>query len=203
MPIEIRPATNEAERAAVYGFRYAIYVSEMKRKQRYADHNAGTIKDPLDGDDAYVLAAWESAHVVGTIRCNLLRDSDVGEYFDLYGLSAVDRGELAMAAIATRFMVHPRHRATLLCAQLSCHLYGWGLQQGVSTTYMDCNSHLVPFFRSLGFREHRASVTHPEYGQVTIMRLEMLDARHLRLTSSLFSRVLSDWRAGSTLATSE
>jgi len=45
---EIRPVASSAEFAEVCRFRYQIYVEEMQRKQRYADHNKRIIEDPLD-----------------------------------------------------------------------------------------------------------------------------------------------------------
>lgn len=46
--VKIHLATTESDRNAVFRFRYEIYVREMKRFQKYADHGKGMIEEPLD-----------------------------------------------------------------------------------------------------------------------------------------------------------
>ena len=45
---------------ALYAFWYRIYVEEMARPQKYADHATRRIRDPLD-DRGYNIVAWDAA----------------------------------------------------------------------------------------------------------------------------------------------
>lgn len=79
MTIAIRLAETEAELTALYTFRYRIYVEEMARPQKYADHDARTIRDPLD-DTAYNLVAWQDDAIAGCVRVNFARDGGMDYY---------------------------------------------------------------------------------------------------------------------------
>jgi hypothetical protein len=63
--IRIREASNHEELEAIFGFRYRIYVDEMGRPQKDADHDRRRIRDALD-DTAFNLAAWNDERIVGS-----------------------------------------------------------------------------------------------------------------------------------------
>ena len=59
MSVEIRLPATRAEHEALYAFRYRIYVEEMERPQKHADHSArqyipdlSMIQAVVDGDRA-------------------------------------------------------------------------------------------------------------------------------------------------------
>lgn len=191
--IVIRPAVTPDEFRAIYRFRYAVYVEEMARPQKHADHLAKFIIDPLDVPAACVLAAWEAGEIVGTVRTNFLSSSCIGEYTYLYMLGSFSPAELAATSITTRLMVHPRHRRTLLATRLCCEAYRGGLDLGITTNFIDCNTHLVEYFAKLGYRIHRTNLVHPEYGVVSVMRLDLMDYVHLEAVCSPFRRLYHVW----------
>ena len=76
--VQIKQAISESEKDDIFKFRYRIYIEEMSRKQKYADHAAKTIKEPLD-DDAYLLAAYDSdGLLIGTCRTNHFSNLTLG-----------------------------------------------------------------------------------------------------------------------------
>ena len=83
MPIEIRHITKPAELIAVYRQRYTVYVQELKYPQRYADHVARTVVEPLD-THGHILGAFEDGLLVGSIRINYGSEAAFGNYVDLY-----------------------------------------------------------------------------------------------------------------------
>ncbi len=190
---DIRPALTPDDLLAVYRFRYSVYVEEMGRAQKYADHNAKIITDPLDVPAAHVLAAWEAGEVVGTVRYNFLRSSDIGEYAEQYAIAGLAPDLLAATSITTRLMVHPRHRRTTLATRLACEAYRRALDCGTLLDFIDCNAHLVEYFAGLGYRPHRTDFVHPEYGAVTVMRLDLTDRPHLESVRSPFRRIHRTW----------
>ena len=88
----IRRAETAADLEKLYRFRYAVYVEEMGRPQRYADHGRKRIEEPLDAPAANFIALKDE-EVVGCVRWNGGQDTDFGEYVDL------DEGDGARAKI--------------------------------------------------------------------------------------------------------
>lgn len=180
---EVRVATSPAEREAIFRLRYAIYVEEMGRRQRYADPVARRIEEPLD-EHGVLLGAWdERGELVGTVRNNY---EGFGLYHELYEL---DRAGplLARTAITTKLMVVPqlRHRARL-GLELAVACYKDAIALGVVLCFIDCNPPLVPMFTSLGYRHYRSPIHHPEYGEVEAMVLGLTDRAWLERVGSPF-----------------
>ncbi|HEX6324882.1 MAG TPA: GNAT family N-acyltransferase [Vicinamibacterales bacterium] len=189
MAVEIIDASSPALREDVFRFRYDIYVREMGRAQKDADHARGRIEDRLDAF-AVLLAARDSVTgaIAGTVRSNVLSDGDIGAYARLYGLEGLSPAERRATAMTTRLMVERGRRGTMLAVKLAVSLFARGLERSVDEDYIDCNEHLVPFFHGLGYRRLRA-IDHPEYGRVTLMRLDMRDVAYFRQIGSPFAGV--------------
>ncbi len=193
MSIDIRPAESNAELDAVYRFRYEVYVEEMGRRQHYADHEQRRIVDPLDDNCDQLYAAWQDGEVVGTVRSNFLRSNDIGEYYDYYRVGDLPDIESTGISITTRLMIHPRYRGGTLGMRLACRTYQDALPAGITTDFIDCNAHLVPYFTGLGYVRHRTDLVHPEYGPVTVMRLNLHDIDHFEAIRSPFRKYLRSY----------
>ncbi len=187
--IQIRFAETRRDLEAIYRFRYSVYVEEMNRPQRYADHAEGRIVDPLDSHGR-TIGAWLGGRVVGTIRVNLLSEGPAGEYQHLYELESLSPEERRKVSITTQGMVENKLRGTALSLRLGCAAYRHALSNGVYTDFLDCNAHLVSYFLRLGYRIHRTNVHHPEYGEITILRLATRDFQYLKKIRSPFFKIL-------------
>jgi hypothetical protein len=190
----IRLATSHDELEQIYHFRYRIYVEEMQRKQHYADHVRRRIRDPLD-DFAINLAAWDpSGNIVGVVRANKTDAGDLGNYERFYEMETAGSAHPTCTSITTRFMVSQEYRHTTLAARLAIAVYEYGLVRGITFNFIDCNDHLVPLFKGLGFVQYLPKKYHEEYGAVTCMRLSVLDRTHLKNVSSPFLASLNRWQ---------
>jgi hypothetical protein len=189
---EIRIAQSQDELLKVFGFRYEIYVDEMARVQHYADTATRTIQDPLDSTGINLYAISEE-HVIGTIRNNAAADGSVGPYEDFYEMGAVGADHPERTSITTRFMIAPPYRRGTLAVSLAMASFLMGLRRNVRWNYIDCNSHLVPFFLRLGWVEYLPVAEHPEYGRVHRMRLDLMDRQHLVAVASPFAKCLEQW----------
>lgn len=177
----------------LFRFRYAVYVEEMNRKQHYAQHDKRIIVDPLD-EHARQLVAYSENRIVGCIRVNCLIDSDIGDYFDFYGLSALAPDEQKIACIKTRLMIDPAFRRTRLPLNLLTRIYSFGLNWGMRYSFMDCNAHLVDYFALYGCRK-LAVKQHDEYGEVTIMMMDLHDGDVHDRRGSPLAPAYRAWRA--------
>lgn len=170
-------------------FRYSVYIDEMGRPQRDADHDQCTIIDRLD-QDSFVIGAWVGDRVVGTCRVNFCGRSDIGPYEEWYQAASV-AGEHwpASTAILTRLMVAPEYRGSMLSAKLATEAFILGRSRGIECALMDCNEHLLDFFAKIGWIVV-GSFQHPDYGAVFTHRFDLRDLAHLERIRSPFVRVL-------------
>ena len=189
MTPEIVEAISADLREAVFRFRYDVYVREMHRPQKDADHERGRIEDPLDAN-AHLFAARDpmSGRIVGTVRGNIVADATLGLYENLYGLASLSPAERRVTSMTTRLMIERGRRGSMLALHLAAALFERGIALNVETDYIDCNAHLLPFFEHLGYRRLRM-IHHPDYGGVTLMRLDVGDVAHLRRVGSPLAAV--------------
>lgn len=153
----------------LFEFRYSIYIEEMHRRQFYACHETRTIIDPLD-DSAHQLVGFSNGEIVACVRANLLADGPVGDYFSFYDMDKLDPASALRSSICTRLMVRADFRKTQTPVEIFKQLYDFAIENRVESSFMDCNAHLVRFFRKFGY-EFLGVKTHAEYGEVSIMRL--------------------------------
>ncbi|MEM6537763.1 MAG: GNAT family N-acyltransferase [Pseudomonadota bacterium] len=174
---------------SVFEFRYAIYVDEMHRPQKYACNKTRTIRDPLDESAVHVVA-YDGDDIVGTLRYNHLSYGPVDEYEQLYGLHNLTENARLRSSLSTRFMVSPSVRSSLVPLQMMKAISRYSAGLATPYNFIDCNAHLIEFFERFGYRKI-ADRLHSEYGHVSIMRVDGFDEKYLRRIRSPF---LAEWR---------
>jgi predicted GNAT family N-acyltransferase len=131
--IRIREASSNEELETVFGFRYRIYVDEMGRPQKDADHERRRIRDKLD-DTAINLAAWNDGEIVGVARVNFARNGHLGMYDEFYEMGSVATDHPNRTSIVTRLMLAPEFRHSGLAVQMFCACFGIGFAAGFAGT---------------------------------------------------------------------
>jgi GNAT superfamily N-acetyltransferase len=189
MSATVRLATSSEELQRLYRFRYEIYVEEMGRPQKHADHEARTIIEPLDQKAHQFLAEDDQGRVIGTLRTNFGGESLFGDYHALYGMDCLGEFPLERVSITTKFMVRPEYRRGTLGIRLAREVYRFCLLRGILVDFIDCNVHLETVFEGLGYRRYRSRVLHPEYGDVLPMVLLLTDLEHFDAVGSPFARI--------------
>lgn len=179
----------------LFEFRYDVYVREMARPQRYADHEAKTIIDPLDLFGINVLAL-EGDKIVGCVRTNFLRHGSLGEYEEFYGLKDLCGADRDQTSICTRLMIGSSRRRSFTTFGVMRAVYEYGLNNGIRFNFIDCNEHLVGFFQKFGYRLLGAK-HHVEYGEVSLLKLDLIDEPHLTAVKSPFLPSLQAYLAAS------
>jgi GNAT superfamily N-acetyltransferase len=194
MSIEIRTVDwASPEARAVYRLRYDVYVDELARTQRFADHDAREIVEPLDRD-AVLLAAYDDGAVVGSVRVNYARDTDLADYAALYRMYEDGAAHPTHTSVTTKMLVAKPYRNGPLGYRLAAAAYTIALRDGILYDFIDCYPPRLPFFERLGYQV-RGQAVHAEYGEVTVMRIAVRDAVHLRAVHSPFLRYLARERA--------
>lgn len=196
----VRKVSSEAERQAVYRFRYQIYVEEMGRPQKDADPHRRWIKDRLDSDCELYAAFTPDGNIVGTVRTNYSSNSDLGFYESFYRCDRFNELVHGNVSITTRLMTEPSYRRSTLAFRLACATYVDIVSNGIKLNIIDCNDHLVEFFRKLGFLEGFKD-WHSEYGHVNVMHLWLTDRAHLFETGSPFLKYLDAIKTNQNIST--
>ncbi len=194
MAIRVRAVETAEEAQAVFRLRYDVYIQELERSQRYADHGRRTIEEPLD-HSGKLLAAYQDDRVVGTLRINYARTCNLSEYESLYQMQRAGAAHPDYTSITTKLLVAADHRNTTLAYRLSMAAYSQGLCDGILFNFIDVYPQRVAFFERLGYRVHVPETQHPEYGTVAVMKVDMLDAAHFQRVGSPFLRFLQHAQA--------
>lgn len=183
--MEIRKISSSQDLENVFRFRYEIYVTEMNRNQIYCDHITKKIQEPLDLH-ANIYAAFDSSgKIVGTLRSNYLESGGLTEYIKLYEIFKHDPKCTHKISITTKLMVAKSQRGSLLAKSLITTGYNSLLKDGIEYDFIDVNPHMIKFYSRMGYIPLREMV-HPEFGDVTLMKLPVQNFNHLSKVKSPF-----------------
>lgn len=180
----IRVSTSEAERFRVYSFRYHIYIEEMVKPYRNADHQQKLLTDPLD-EGSTLLYAEEEGEVIGTLRINW-GDSALAFDNENFALSRFPDFRRSTFSFCTRLMVSPKFRRTMLTTELAETAYRCARERGVALNFISCIRPLIPFFERLGYRRYKNEFIDPNVGPQVPLVLFLKDVGHLRCVKSPF-----------------
>ncbi len=189
---EIREATSEADRAAVFTLRYQLYVEEQGLFGDHADHERRWLTDEQDARAAIWLAECDG-EVVGTVR--LLWGADqfgraLCETFDIAAFTdIVDERDMA---IGSRMLVRTEHRQGPLVLLLVLHILEAVVERGIEVIFGESEPHLVNRWSGIGFRPF-GLYEHPVNG--TLVRLALLpsDYEYAAQLNSPVAPVLKKW----------
>ncbi len=170
-PMSVRMVKSPQERTRVFRSRYEIYVEEMGRKNKYANHESRLIEDPLDRSGLLWIATMNN-EIAGSLRANIGFANDLGIYKDLYGLDS-PAGNSSPVAVLSNFVIHRAHRNLRVAMALVRTAYAEGLRAGVQFAFLDCQPTMVRFYLWMGCEVHRPVVVHPEYGPSVCMKMEV------------------------------
>ncbi|HEU5306261.1 MAG TPA: GNAT family N-acetyltransferase [Acidimicrobiia bacterium] len=165
MAYEVGLAESDADKEAVYRFRYSVYVEEMGRYQGSADHEGRRLVEP-DDDQSFIFYARDGGEVVGTARLswggNGFSARQVEEYSLAPFLAELPHEHIA---IGERVMVTPDLRGTGLVDQLMERRNQTALEHDVRIQFSACEPHLLSLYLGQGRRTYAAkNINTPEAG---------------------------------------
>ena len=190
--VHIRVVRSEADMLAVARLRYEIYIKEMGKSQRYADHDAREIREPLDAMGV-ILAGFEGDRCVATVRLNVLRDG-VGDYERYYRLNEFPLQVIERASVTTKLLVAEDRRHSLIGLRMSKALFAHAYSLGIRYDFIDCNPNAKtrPFFDKLGYRQLFGNFWHAEFGEATPLVLVLSDVSHFEVVKSPFASIVRE-----------
>lgn len=186
---QVLVANTAEERQMIYQFRYQVYVEEMGKNPRYADHSQKQLKDKLD-DIATLLYLKIDGEIAATLRHNPLHFSSLPEA--LQHALALDRftARFADAALSfsSRFMIAPQWRNSLAAGAIVTEIYKIARDHGTQFDFSHASPWLVPFYENLGYRRYMDNFLDQDAGLQVPMVLLLEDIEHLRAVRSPFYR---------------
>lgn len=190
--ITVRQIEEEAEREAIYAFRYQVYVEELGMTH-LADHNRKWLRDEYD-EQSISFAVFEDDRIVGSLRCILLdRVRDVTPLIEKFEMAeALERFGAQGIVTTSRFMIAPRLRNTRAVYLLMREAFVEAQRRGIRLNYGDCSPHLLPFYEQLGFRRYRDGFTDTVFGYKLPIVMLVRDRVSMERVRSPLARIIAE-----------
>lgn len=182
----IRQASNPEELAAIYRFRYAIYIEEMGKPMPGADHASRTLRDELDYRSTQ-LYAQDNGEIIGVVRVTWGADGLPENYLNWYGLEQFACFPKEEMSFNGRLMVSEKFRNSGVALALARQTYRLGRERGVAFNFLHTTPPLIPLFERFGHRRYAPQFIDPDLGPRTPMVLVLEDINHLENCKSPFA----------------
>lgn len=162
--LEVRLATTDDEREAVYRFRYDVYVEELGRYGARADHERRRLADPED-ERSWIFYASAGGEVVASFRITWGGDGFSERQIEQYQLAPF-LAELPpeVLAVGERTMIAPRWRGADLMTVLGELSEPHSDAHGVRVVFGACEPHLVSFYAGLQRPYGDRNINSPDAG---------------------------------------
>lgn len=195
----IHRAETQAEKEAVYRFRYEIYVAEMGRYGEAADHGSKMLVEPED-DTARIFYAATDGEVVATSRFSWGGDAPFTQHLiDHYYLQPfLDALPPETMAVGERGMVKPELRGTTIFRELGEFTSDFISENRIQLIFGACEPHLLSLYVSQGSRTYsKKNVNSAEAGYLIPIVSVVEDIEYLRRIGSPLVASAKDFGADS------
>nr|AEQ20480.1 long chain N-acylphenylalanine synthase-like enzyme [uncultured bacterium CSL142] len=183
----VKLATTEAEKEAIYRLRYEVYIEEMGGASRHLEANATKrqLRDEMDEIAAHFYVS-QKGKIVACLRNNLRRDGplECEAELELHRFAPAYPDHVSMSS---RLLLHPQLRGSRVVMELACAAFEFGIRQGVSFDFIDCHPRLIPLYSRLGYRIYKSGFRHPKYIYVVPMVLVTGGVEYLERVKSPFA----------------
>jgi len=143
---QIRIAETDEERRAIFAFRYRVYIEEMGKPYKNADHENKLLTDELD-DCATLLYVETDNEIIGTVRINWGCEEKVMSFYNNLDLALPYFSHFPsnLFSFNSRLMTSLAYRNTLLPKNLAEESYRLGRENGVYFNFISCKPILRSF----------------------------------------------------------
>ena len=151
-------AETEAEREAVFSFRYSVYGAELGRKLGNADHGRQRVHDEEDDRPYTTLLYTEdgAGQLTGTTRIRRWEPGQVpAKDWEAFSMERFEGLRDMPTAEIGRLMIEPGHRGQMGLVSMSCAVYQlYAGELAADAGFINCAAGLVRHYRLLGFRTY-------------------------------------------------
>lgn len=184
--IEIKLAKTGLEEAAIFKFRYEVYIKELGKFFLKKTKNQKSLSDELD-DRAYNFYYENSGKIKACLRCVIQKPNS--RLKNKFGLDLIDDNFLV--AQLDRFMVDKDYRGKRIALYFFEWVYKFGLRNNVQLALIEAEECLVKLYIALGFKVYRTIYLDNE-GKLKRYQLylNLQDYENLRMSRSLLFKNL-------------
>ena len=154
----VHVAETEAEREAVFSFRYSVYGAELGRKLGGADQERKRVHDEED-DKPYTILLYTddgAGQLTGTARLRRWEPGQVpAKDWEAFSMERFDGLREMSTSEIGRLMIEPGHRGQLGLVSIVCAVYQlYAGELPADVGFINCAAGLVRHYRLLGFRTY-------------------------------------------------
>ncbi|MBW4698807.1 MAG: cyclic nucleotide-binding domain-containing protein [Aphanocapsa lilacina HA4352-LM1] len=187
---QVKMAATDAEREAIFRFRYRVYIQEMNMWLPHTDHRHQRVCDRHD-ESAVLFYIAEQGEVVATLRRNTVDfDHCPSEWREAFALERFAGIAPNALSLSSRFMVDHRFRHSPMAARLAVAAYRHGREEGLRFDFLLSRFHQIEMYEHFGYRRYvnnYLDVNHA-LGLMAPMVCVGEDVEHLHSVGSPFAR---------------
>lgn len=184
----VQRATTEAERMAVYRFRYRVYVEELQREIGGVDHAKRLVRDAEDEQPySHHFYAGPPDRIEGVMRLRVWGPGEMPPGIaDKLSLARFGPAQERLRTCELgRFMIDPRSRGSLVLLAMARRTYEFlAGESRVDVSFCTCRPGLVNYYRRLGGRPYGAPLVDEPEGMEVPLASVLSDRDHFRRAGS-------------------
>ncbi|MBP2656709.1 MAG: Cyclic nucleotide-binding domain protein [Firmicutes bacterium] len=188
--ISIAEAKSEAERQAIYRFRYQVLVNEMGRNIPGYIDKSKRVSDRLDSW-SHLFYAESQGQIIGTARVNVGGANDFPqEFYNIFQLGRFEQFcSQSNYLLGSKVIVAPKYRRTALFFRLMGKCYEVVRNYHVQFSFGGCNPYLLPIYEQFGYRYFFPGFQDPGFGFIVPILLVGEDIEFYNVVRSPFLRI--------------
>lgn len=191
---EIRIATTQQEKEAIFRFRYQIYVEEMEKSVEHADYKNHILYDAMDDFSTILYALSDESKIIGTLRVTFAPaekfPQEIAEIFHMSVFESIcGENNSKQLALSTKLAVQSEYRNSTILYLLLAKAYEIARQKKIQFNFGGANSCMLPLYEQMGYRQYTKNFTDPGYGLLIPLVMVIEDIEHFRAVHSPFYRL--------------
>lgn len=189
---EVRIATTAEEFSSIFAFRYKIFVQELGKPIRHADHAKRLLSDHFD-PLATQLYVTDGEKIAGALRIINGRSHACPKMRHNFALSRFSPFRDEHFSFTSRLFILPEYRGTRAFLILLKAIYELARKHGSILDFIVCGPKTVRLYEQLGYRRYKEHGEDPDMGLIIPMLLILDDLPHMRHVKSPFYRIAKNW----------
>ena len=184
----VRLASTDAEREAIYRFRYAVFAAELRRTGIGEDHERRTVRSADDEHPSvHHLYVGTPDDMLGAVRFKVFRPGELT--LDTYDPQQISPDLLPFSDRYTfahlgRFMIRGDRRGTLVMPAIARATYESMVQRGVDMSLATCRPGNLDGYRRMGARPYGTTLLEQPVGHVVAVLSVLSDAKYMKAMKS-------------------
>jgi GNAT superfamily N-acetyltransferase len=189
---EVRIATTAEELSRIFAFRYRIFVQELGKPIRHADHANRLLSDRFD-PLATQLYVTDGKKIAGAIRIMNGRSHACPQMGHNFALSRFSPFRDEHFSFTSRLFILPEYRGTRAFIALLKEIYDLARKRGSILDFIVCGPKMVRLYEQLGYRRYKEHGDDPDMGLIIPMLLILDDLPHMQRMKSPLYRMAKHW----------